>query len=76
MKTKQQSSFFITKRAFSRKPFRPIAQDKIFYLTHYRREFQQLSKKQQDRFIKDIKKFFGDDFHMVEHWEKKLNIKL
>jgi hypothetical protein len=76
MKTKQQSSFFITKRSFSRKPFRPIRQDRIFYLTHFRREFGHLSKKQQDRFIKDIKKFFGDDSIMVEHWEKKLNIKL
>ena len=76
MKTKQQSSFFITKRVFSRKQFRPISQDKIFYLTHFCREFGHLSKKQQERFIKDIKKFFGDDLHMVEHWEKKLNIKL
>ena len=76
MKQKQQSAYFITKRVFTRNSFRPIPQNKIFYFTHFRREFQHLSKKQQDRFIKDIKKFFGDDFHMVEHWEKKLNIKL
>jgi hypothetical protein len=76
MKTKQQSSHFITKKVFGKKTRSSIPQNKIFYFTHFRREFQQLSKKQQDRFIKDIKKFFGDDFHMVEHWEKKLNIKL
>ena len=76
MKTKQQSAYFITKRVFSRNTFRPIPQEKIFYFTHYRREFQNLSKKQQDRFVKDLKKFFGGDYFMVEHWERKLNIKL
>ncbi len=76
MKRKQQSAYFITKRVFSSNPFRPIPQDKIFYFTHYRREFQHLSKKQQDRFVQDLKKFFGGDYMMVEHWERKLNIKL
>jgi len=76
MKRKNQSAYFITKRIFSKNPFRPVPQDKIFYFTHYRRDFQKLSKKQQDRFIKDIKKFFGDDSIMMEFWEKKLNIRL
>jgi hypothetical protein len=76
MKTKQQASYFVTKRVFSRDSFCPIPQNKIFYFTHFRREFQNLSKKQQDRFIKDLKKFFGGDYFMVEHWERKLNIKL
>ena len=76
MKTKQQSAYFITKRVFSKNTFRPIPQEKIFYFTHFRREFQHLSKKQQDRFVKDLHKFFGGDSFMVEHWERKLNIKL
>ena len=76
MKTKQQSSYFITKKLFGKKTRYTIPQEKTFYFTHFRREFQHLSKKQQDRFIKDIKKFFGHDYMMVEHWERKLNIKL
>ena len=76
MKRKQQSTYFITKRVFSKTPFLPVPQDKIFYFTHYRREFLHLSKKQQDRFVKDLNKFFGKDYLMVEYWERKLNIKL
>jgi len=76
MKQKQQSAYFITKRVFSKTPFLPVPQNKIFYFTHYRREFQNLSKKQQDRFVMDLNKFFGGDYLMVEYWEKKLNIKL
>ncbi len=76
MKQKQQSAYFITKRVFSKNSFLPVPQNKIFYFTHFRREFLHLSKKQQDRFIKDLNKFFGGDYFMVEHWERKLNIKL
>ena len=76
MKTKQQSSYFITKKLFGKKTRYTIPQEKIFYFTHFRREFQHLSKKQQDRFVKDLHKFFGGDYFMVEHWERKLNIKL
>jgi len=75
MKTKQQSAYFITKRVFS-KSFRPIPQNKIFYFTHFRRDFNSLSTKQKERFIKDLKKFFGHDYMMVDHWERKLKIKL
>jgi len=76
MKTKQQSSFFITKRAFSRKPFRPIKQDRIVYFTHLNREFSQLNEKQKRQFVKEVRNIFCDNQYMMEHWEKKLNIKL
>jgi hypothetical protein len=76
MKGKQKSNYFVTKRTFSKNPFQGVSQNKIFYFTHYRRDFQKLSKKQQTQFIKDIKRFFGDDFIMMECWEKKLKIRL
>ena len=76
MKTKQQSSFFITKRSFSGKPFRPIRQDRIAYFTHLNREFSQLNEKQKKQFVKEVRNIFGDDQYMMDHFEKKLNIKL
>ena len=61
---------------FGKKSHVIIPQEKIFYFTHFRREFGHLSEKQQDRFIKDLNKFIGGDSFMVEYWERKLNIKL
>lgn len=76
MKSKPQSAYFITKKVFSKESFRPIPQNKIFYFTHFRRDFSKLSKKEQQRFIEDIQKFFGHDYMLIEHWERKLNQKL
>lgn len=76
MKSKQKSAYFVTKKVFSKNSFRQIPQNKIFYFTHFRREFQHLSEKQKVRFIKDLKRFIGGDYMMKEHWERKLNIKL
>ena len=76
MKKTQNSSYFITKKMFGKKTRTIIPQEKIFYFTHFRREFQHLSKKQQDRFIKDLNMFIGGDYMMKEYWERKLNIKL
>ena len=76
MKTKQNSSYFITKKMFGKKSRTIIPQNKIFYFTHFRRNFQDLSTKQQERFVNDLKKFFGHDSSMVDYWERKLNIKL
>lgn len=61
---------------FGKKTRTVIPQQKIFYFTHFRRDFQQLSVKEKARFVKDIKKYFCSDYIMVEHWERKLNIKL
>jgi hypothetical protein len=76
MKTKQQSSFFVTKRIFSRKPIHPIRQDRIVYCTHLNREFSQLNEKQKRQFIKEVRNIFGGDYHMMDYFEKQLNIKL
>ena len=76
MKPKKNSSHFITKKMFGKKSSVVIPQEKIFYFTHFRREFQHLSKKQQDRFVKDLNKFIGGDYMLKEYWERKLNIKL
>lgn len=61
---------------FGKKTRTVIPQQKIFYFTHFRRDFQQLSVKEKVRFVKDIKKYFCSDYIMVEYWERKLNIKL
>ena len=76
MKTKPKSSYFITKKMFGKKSRIVIPQNKIFYFTHFRREFQNLSMEEKARFLKDLKKFFAYDEFMVDYWERKLNVRL